>query len=148
MFFSSLIEELCTKEENNKAGYVLTFGGKNEWYKLLCYKFCWIWWKLDQQFLYRSTRNNSYTLFPIESNYLKCARIQTVHSNEFKLSKKDISYYVINCADFEKKKGGGRWFLCSIRRNKSFRLVPIEPNLFKVRSNPNGAFKQAQIFSK
>ena len=28
MFLSSLIEELCTKEENNKAGYTLTFGGQ------------------------------------------------------------------------------------------------------------------------
>ena len=26
MFLSSLIEELCTKEENNKAGCALTFG--------------------------------------------------------------------------------------------------------------------------
>ena len=26
MFLSSLIEELCTKEENNKAGCTLTFG--------------------------------------------------------------------------------------------------------------------------
>ena len=28
MFLSSLIEELCTKEENNKAGCALTFGGQ------------------------------------------------------------------------------------------------------------------------
>ena len=28
MFLSSLIEDLCTKEENNKAGYTLTFGGQ------------------------------------------------------------------------------------------------------------------------
>ena len=28
MFLSSLIEELCTKEENNKAGCTLTFGGQ------------------------------------------------------------------------------------------------------------------------
>ena len=28
MFLSSLIEELCTKEENNKAGSTLTFGGQ------------------------------------------------------------------------------------------------------------------------
>ena len=28
MFLSSLIEELCTKEENNKAGCTLTFGRK------------------------------------------------------------------------------------------------------------------------
>ena len=27
MFFSLLIEELCTKRENNKAGSILTFGG-------------------------------------------------------------------------------------------------------------------------
>ena len=26
MYLSSLIEELCTKEENNKASYTLTFG--------------------------------------------------------------------------------------------------------------------------
>ena len=28
MFLSLLIEELCTKEENNKAGCTLTFGGQ------------------------------------------------------------------------------------------------------------------------
>ena len=28
MFLSSLIEELCSKEENNKAGYTLTFRGQ------------------------------------------------------------------------------------------------------------------------
>ena len=28
MFLRSLIEELCTKEENNKAGCTLTFGGQ------------------------------------------------------------------------------------------------------------------------
>ena len=28
MFLSSLIEELSTKEENNKAGLTLTFGGQ------------------------------------------------------------------------------------------------------------------------
>ena len=28
MFLSSLIEESCTKEENNKAGCTLTFGGQ------------------------------------------------------------------------------------------------------------------------
>ena len=28
MFLSSIIEELCTKEENNKAGSILTFGGQ------------------------------------------------------------------------------------------------------------------------
>ena len=28
MFITSLIEELCTKEENNKAGCTLTFGGQ------------------------------------------------------------------------------------------------------------------------
>ena len=28
MFLSSLIEELCTKEENNKASCTLTFGGQ------------------------------------------------------------------------------------------------------------------------
>ena len=28
MFLSSLIEELCTKEENNKAGCTFTFGGQ------------------------------------------------------------------------------------------------------------------------
>ena len=28
MFLSSLIEELCSKEENNKAGCTLTFGGQ------------------------------------------------------------------------------------------------------------------------
>ena len=28
MFLNSLIEELCTKEENNKAGCTLTFGGQ------------------------------------------------------------------------------------------------------------------------
>ena len=28
MFLSSLIEELCTKEENNKAGCILTFVGQ------------------------------------------------------------------------------------------------------------------------
>ena len=28
MFLSSLIEELCAKEENNKAGCNLTFGGQ------------------------------------------------------------------------------------------------------------------------
>ena len=28
MFLSSLIEELCTKEENNKAGCTVTFGGQ------------------------------------------------------------------------------------------------------------------------
>ena len=35
MFLSSLIEELCTKE-NNKAGYTSSFGGQLE---VLCYKF-------------------------------------------------------------------------------------------------------------
>ena len=28
MFLSSLVEELCSKEENNKAGCTLTFGGQ------------------------------------------------------------------------------------------------------------------------
>ena len=28
MFLNSLIEELCTKEENKKAGCTLTFGGQ------------------------------------------------------------------------------------------------------------------------
>ena len=28
MFLSSLIKELCTKEENNKAGCTLIFGGQ------------------------------------------------------------------------------------------------------------------------
>ena len=28
MFLSSLIEELCTKEENNEVGCTLTFGGQ------------------------------------------------------------------------------------------------------------------------
>ena len=28
MFLSSLIEELCTKEENNEAGSTFTFGGQ------------------------------------------------------------------------------------------------------------------------
>ena len=28
MFLSSLIKELCTKEETNKTGYILTFGGQ------------------------------------------------------------------------------------------------------------------------
>ena len=28
MFLSSLIEEFCTKKENNKAGCTLTFGGQ------------------------------------------------------------------------------------------------------------------------
>ena len=28
LFLSSLIEELCTKEENNKAGCTLIFGGQ------------------------------------------------------------------------------------------------------------------------
>ena len=28
MSFSSLIEELCTKDENNKTGCTLTFGGQ------------------------------------------------------------------------------------------------------------------------
>ena len=28
MFLSSLIEELCTKEENNKTGFTLTFEGQ------------------------------------------------------------------------------------------------------------------------
>ena len=28
MFFSSLIEEICSKEENNKASCTLTFGGQ------------------------------------------------------------------------------------------------------------------------
>ena len=28
MFLSSLIKELCTKEENDEAGCILTFGGQ------------------------------------------------------------------------------------------------------------------------
>ena len=39
MFLSSLIEELCTKEENKKAGCTLTFGGQCSrvaLYKVLC----------------------------------------------------------------------------------------------------------------
>ena len=35
-------------------------------------------------FFYKSTKKNSYTLCPMESNYLKCSSSQMVHSIELK----------------------------------------------------------------
>ena len=48
MFLSSLNKELCTKEENNKAGYTLIFGGQCKINQLALMKFLVDWnpnWK-------------------------------------------------------------------------------------------------------
>ena len=47
----------------------------------------------DVHFFLRSTRKVSYTLWPMESNYLKGAYIQTVHSTEFKLDMYIIGHH-------------------------------------------------------
>ena len=41
-------------------------------------------YRMNSFFFYRSTKKNSYTLRPMESNSLKCSSIQIVHSIELK----------------------------------------------------------------
>ena len=51
-------------------------------------------------FFYRSTKNYSYTLLPMESNFLKCSSMQTVHSIELKFDMHNIVHRFIYCVDF------------------------------------------------
>ena len=45
-------------------------------------------------------RDNSYTLKPMELNYLKCNSIQTVRPIELNFATSDAGYFVMHCADF------------------------------------------------
>ena len=49
---------------------------------------------------YRSTKNYSYILRPMESNPLKCSSIQMVHSTELKFGTCIIGHHLIYCVEF------------------------------------------------
>ena len=51
-------------------------------------------------FFYRSTKKNSYTLRPIQSNSLNCSSVQMVHSIELKLGMCIIGHRLIYCVEF------------------------------------------------
>ena len=51
-------------------------------------------------FFYRSTKKNTYTLWPIESNSLKCSSIQMEHSVELKFGLHIIGHHPTYCVEF------------------------------------------------
>ena len=63
-------------------------------------------------FFYRSIKKNSYTLRPIESNFLKCSSIETVHSIDLKFCKYIIGRRPTYCTVF-----------CEFRINSFFTAV-------------------------
>ena len=54
----------------------------------------------DVYFFYRNTKNNSYTLWPMESNSLKYSSIQMVHSIELKFGMHIIGHLSSYCVEF------------------------------------------------
>ena len=51
-------------------------------------------------FFYRNTKKNFYTFRPMESNYLKCSAVYTVHSIELKFDSYIIGHRWKNHIDF------------------------------------------------
>ena len=56
--------------------------------------------RMINSFFNRSTKNNSYTLRPMELNSLKCSIFQIVHSIELKFGIYIIGHHLTNCIDF------------------------------------------------
>ena len=83
-------------------------------------------------FFYRSTKKNSYTLRPMESNSLKCSSIQTVHSIELKFGMHIIVHRLIYCVDFGEFSINS--FFTGVQKKNSYTLRPTESNSLKCSS--------------
>ena len=83
-------------------------------------------------FFYRSTRKNSFTLRPMESNSLECSSIQMVHSNELKFGMYITGHRRTNPIDFGEYRMNS--FFYRSTKKDSYTLRPMEPNSFKYSS--------------
>ena len=79
-------------------------------------------------FFYRGTKSNSYTLWPIESNYCKCARVETVPSTDLKFGMRIIGRHPICCINFAEFRLIIFFTGVKKRKKNTCTLYPMESN--------------------
>ena len=66
-----------------------------------------IFFNIGKWYFDKRKSDSSYTLQPMELNYLICNSIQTLKPFELKFATYDVRYFVIDCTDFGEQRFNG-----------------------------------------